>query len=81
MSSYSPPTLGLDAYCPPPASPHTVERPTGILGMAMTPAAIEARAAEARFEQQLIQRGGLKSLAVSDPERFNELFPNVTVIY
>jgi hypothetical protein len=49
----------------------------GILGRAFTPEAIAERHAQERWEQQLIQRGGLKSLAVSDPERFAELFPNV----
>jgi hypothetical protein len=53
--------------------------PCGILSLAFTPEAIAERAAQARFEQELIQRGGLHSLAVTDPERFNELFPNVTI--
>ena len=75
----SPPMLGLDAHTPSTPVAHTVERPSGILGMALTPEAIEARQAQERFEEQLIQRGGLHSLAVSDPERFNELFPNVTI--
>jgi hypothetical protein len=79
MSSYSPPVLGLDTYTPQTPTAHTVEQPSGLLGMAFTPEAIEARRAQERFEEQLIQRGGLKSFAVSDPERFNELFPNVVI--
>ena len=45
MSSYSPPVLGLDTYTPQTPAAHTVEQPSGLLGMAFTPEAIEARAA------------------------------------
>ena len=74
MNSYSPPVLGLDTYTPQTPAAHTVERPSGLLGMAFTPEAIEARE---QFEAQLIERGGLKELAIVDPEAFAELFPNV----
>jgi hypothetical protein len=52
-------------------------QPCGILGMAFTPAAIAERRAREQWEAQLIERGGLKELAVVDPEAFAELFPNV----
>ena len=62
MSSYSPPVLGLDTYTPQTPAAHTVERPSGLLGMAFTPEAIEARAAEARLEKQMYSMGGLKGI-------------------
>ena len=77
MSSYSPPVLGLDAYTPQTPAAHTVERPSGLLGMAFTPEAIEARAAEARLEKQMYSIGGLKEFALCDPEAFEAAFPNV----
>jgi hypothetical protein len=49
----------------------------GILGLAMTPEAIAERQARERWEQQLLDRGGLRALATADPEAYAELFPNV----
>ena len=77
MSSYSPPVLGLDTYTPQTPAVHTVERPTGLLGMAFTPEAIEARQAEARLEQQMYDMGGLREFALCDPAAFHAAFPNI----
>ena len=72
------PILGFDTYRPQAAAAvHTVEQPCGILGMALTPSAIEARRAEEECHRRLMQEVGLKALATSDPEQFEELFPNV----
>lgn len=49
----------------------------GILGLAMTPEAIEARAAQERLEKQMYSIGGLKEFALCDPEAFEAAFPNV----
>jgi hypothetical protein len=49
----------------------------GILGRAFTAEAIEARRAKEEWERQLMQRGGIAALAVADPERFAELYPNI----
>ena len=50
---------------------------SGILGPAMTHEAIAERHARERWEQQLLDRGGLRALAMADPEAYAELFPNV----
>ena len=78
MSSYSQPVLGLDTYTPQTPAAHTVERPSGLLGMAFTPEAIEARAAEARLEKQMYSMGGLKEFALCDPDAFHQAFPNLS---
>jgi hypothetical protein len=75
MSSYSPPVLGFDTYTPSTPAVHTVERPGGILGMAFA-----TRRAEEEFAQRLMQEGGLRHFALSDPDAFAELYPNIAFL-
>lgn len=54
--------------------------PCGILGPAFTPEAIAERRAQEEWEKQLIKRGGIAALAVADPEKFAELYPNIAFL-
>jgi len=77
-NDWRPGLLGFDPYTYRPQSAAAMDfaEQTGGLFGPVTP---EARAAEAEFSRRLMEDGGVRALALSDPAAFSAAYPNVII--